>query len=240
MIEGNNIRLPKITRFISSLDVVGDIGITITDSVGSHTHAYYRPHVIGAAADGGGGNTLQFYRVFGNNGGLGAYETSASSGTETQPRHVRLALYIQVYHATTTLSTAQMSSLLNQITDLNNKITELTTRVNSYEATNFGAPDHSRRVTLTPAANDTVMRYTPSENGYISAFFMRRNDGHTQIDLTVGGVTYSNWSRPGSYYVNGHMSVIMPVRAGQEIVITKVSGNWNYPEINWVYFIPCS
>lgn len=38
--DAGSIRLPKITRFISSLDTVGDIGITKNDAIGNHAHPY--------------------------------------------------------------------------------------------------------------------------------------------------------------------------------------------------------
>lgn len=107
-----SIRLPMITRFVSSLDAIGDIGVTKADDVGSHTHTYLRPSVDGSASDGGGGNTLTFYRVYGgiDGSGLTTHDTSASSGTEVQPKHVRLALYIQVFNTITPSATTDLEA----------------------------------------------------------------------------------------------------------------------------------
>ena len=143
-----------------------------------------------------------------------------------------------MYHGVSDQSLVNIGELTNQISQLSAKVTELTRQLEIYKTNNFGAPDHTKRVVLTPEKDLTEVSYTPNVNGYISGFFMRYGDGATQIDLIVGGVTYTDWSRPGSYYVNGHMSVLMPVKAGQTVIVRRTSGNWNSAR-NWLYFIPC-
>ena len=170
-----NIRLPKITRFISSLDAVGDIGITEADSVGSHTHTYQRPSVLGAASDGGGGNTLQFYRVYGgvDGSGLTTYDTSASSGNEVQPKHVRLALYIQVYNSITASS----------ITDLEARVGVLESNAIMFARHDFTAVTDSSGWVRN---SDGLYEYTFRTNHFTSShIYMIESGGSVLVDESV-------------------------------------------------------
>ena len=166
-----NIRLPKITRFISSLDAAGDIGITKADNVGSHTHTYQRPSVIGAVSDGGGGNTLRFYRFFGgeNGSGLITYDTSASSGTEVQPKHVRLALYIQVYNSITA----------SAITDLDARVGVLEQNAIMFARHDFIASQWNDN-------SDGTFTYTFNTNHFTSShIYMNETGGSVLVDESV-------------------------------------------------------
>ena len=247
VISGNDIRLPKITMYLKSLSNTLDVGTALPAGL---------PNITGTISNRGGSfygatgalsthNTSNQYGHQDNTGTAGiSFDASKSnsvygSADTVQPASVQVAFYIQVYHAAIAASMVDISSLTNQISALSNRVTQLTQQIESIRSTNFGAPDHARRVTLTPDRNATEVSYTPNVNGYISGFFMRQNDGSSDIDLIVNGITYAHWSRPGSYYVNGHMSVLMPVCAGQTIVVRRSSGNWN-STLNWLYFIPCA
>lgn len=98
-----NIRLPKITRFISSLDAVGDIGVTKNDQILSHTHT--APS---------GGLTLRLNTIGGGTGSDHWHDdnriTSSTGGSENLPKHVRLALYIQVFNTITPSATTDLEA----------------------------------------------------------------------------------------------------------------------------------
>ena len=172
--------------------------------------------------------------------GFSAHRCNSVYGSSNtiQPPSVQMALYIQVYHGATEQSFIDVNHLTDQISQLSAKVTELTQQLNAFKTTNFGVPDHANRVDLTPDTTATEVRYTPRVNGYICGYFRRSGDGQTQVDLTIDNVTYTNWSRPAEYYQNGHSAVLMPVKAGSTVVITKVAGNWNN-KTRWCYFIPC-
>lgn len=253
VIQGNDIRLPKITSYVKSCNLKSDIGVTLPPGLPNITGTFGG---ISRRTDAGWihpSGALSLIREPFGWGPAGSDPTYAgelrfnanasnsiygASGT-VQPPSVQLAAYIQVYHGVSDQSLVNIGELTNQISQLSAKVTELTRQLDTYKSNNFGAPDHTKRVMLTPETSATELSYTPNVNGYISGYFMRKDDGATQIDLIVNGVTYSNWSRPGSYYVNGHMSVLMPVKAGQTVVVRRVSGNWNN-SLNWLYFIPCA
>lgn len=101
--DAGSIRLPKITRFISSLDAVGDIGVTKNDQILSHTH-------IAPS----GGLTLRLEVIGGGTGSDHWHDdnriTSSTGGSENLPKHVRLALYIQVFNTITPSATTDLEA----------------------------------------------------------------------------------------------------------------------------------
>ena len=258
VIQGNDIRLPMITRFVRSFENAQKQNLNGT------------PHLSGVPGIKGGSNG-QVCRVESIQEGGPFYNAGYSGGAykggdaiywlgfdfgrvspvygrydndgygfegEVTPACVNLPLYIQVYHGVSDQSLINISAITNQISQLSAKVTELTQQLNAFKTTNFGVPDHANRVDLTPDTTATEVRYTPRVNGYICGYFRRSGDGQTQINLTIDNVTYTNWSRPAEYYQNGHSAVLMPVRAGSNVVITKAAGNWNNAT-RWCYFIPC-
>lgn len=251
MISGNNIRLPKITRYLRSIDSTANIGVPLPAGLPNITGTFggvSRRTDVGWIYPSGAFSRIREPFGWGPAGSDPSYASEIQfdasksnnaygSADTVQMDSVQVALYIQVYHGTTELSNAQMNNLINQVASLSNQVTQLTQQLEAIKNSNFGAPNHAGRVNLTPEASATTISYTATSNGYICGFYMRQNDGGTQIDLTIDGVTYTNWSRPGSYYVNGHMSVCMPVKKGSVITITRTSGNWN-SRLNWTYFIP--
>lgn len=192
--DNGSIRLPKITRFISSLDAISDIGVTQNDAIGNHAHPYaagsvggylnsgsnpgfdvYRMDVDsdgGLYLDEGGGKQIYYTRKDGiikgdvihvntfinhtlTPGGRGGNALSVSVGeyvwipysidtgtgseykgtmwkrtqvttglltddyeqvelaespSETAPKHVRLALYIQVFNTITPSATTDLEA----------------------------------------------------------------------------------------------------------------------------------
>lgn len=113
-----NIRLPKITRFISSLDAAGDIGTTLPAAI---------PNIKGSL---GNISTAQrsgpFDYTYGNNfgyfasdgyNGFSNFDASRVSpvykddiGDTVQPPSVRLALYIQVFNTITPSATTDLEA----------------------------------------------------------------------------------------------------------------------------------
>lgn len=245
-----NIRLPKITRFISSLDAAGDIGVTKNDSVGNHAHPYagnstggsasgsgmgvYRDDVDpdgGLYLDEGGGKQIYYTRKdgiingnvihvnqFTNNTlipkgrsnnvltveigeyiwipysidtGIGApykgtmwkrtqittnvltddYEQVelATVVSETVPKHVRLALYIQVYNSITA----------SAITDLNARVGVLEQNAIMFARHDFIASQWNDN-------SDGTFTYTFNTNHFTSShIYMNETGGSVLVDESV-------------------------------------------------------
>ena len=246
VIQGNDIRLPKIVNWIGGFTDATSVGRVlpaglpnITGTFGTH----YEGGIVQSGAFTGVNSGYDYKGGGANDSIIYTFDASKSSSVygasnTVQPPSVQMALYIQVYHGVTEQSFIDVSRLTDQISQLSAKVTELTQQLNTFKTTNFGVPDHANRVDLTPDTTATEVRYTPRVNGYICGYFRRSGDGQTQINLTIDNVTYTNWSRPAEYYQNGHSAVLMPVRAGSNVVITKAAGNWNNAT-RWCYFIPC-
>lgn len=245
-----NIRLPKITRFISSLDAAGDIGITKNDSVGNHAHPYAGNSVGGSASgagmgvyrddvdpdgglylDEGGGKQIYYTRkdgiINGNvihvntftdntlipkgraknvlsveigeyiwipysiDTGIGApykgtmwkrtqvttgvltddYEQVelATVATETSPKHVRLALYIQVYNTVTATA-----------------ITDLDARVGVLEQNAIMFARHDFIASQWNDNSDGTFTYTFNTNHFTSShIYMNETGGSVLVDESV-------------------------------------------------------
>lgn len=245
-----NIRLPKITRFISSLDAASDIGITKNDSVGNHAHPYagnsvggstggsgmgvYRDDVDpdgGLYLDEGGGKQIYYTRKDGiingnvihvnrftdntlipkgraNNvlsveigeyiwipysidTGIGApykgtmwKRTQVTTGvltddyeqvelatvvTETSPKHVRLALYIQVYNSITATA-----------------ITDLDARVGVLEQNAIMFARHDFTASQWDDNSDGTFTYTFNTNHFTSShIYMNETGGSVLVDESV-------------------------------------------------------
>lgn len=245
-----NIRLPMITRFVSSLDAMSDIGITKNDSVGNHAHPYAGNSVGGSASgagmgvyrddvdsdgglylDEGGGKQIYYTRkdgiINGNvihvntftdntlipkgraknvlsveigeyiwipysiDTGIGApykgtmwKRTQVTTGvltddyeqielatvvTETSPKHVRLALYIQVYNSITASS----------ITDLDARVGVLEQNAIMFARHDFTASSWKDN------GNGTVY-YTFNTNHFTSShIYMNETGGSVLVDESV-------------------------------------------------------
>lgn len=245
-----SIRLPMITRFVSSLDAMSDIGITKNDSVGNHAHPYagnsaggsasgsgmgvYRDDVDpdgGLYLDEGGGKQIYYTRKdgiingnvihvnqFTNNTlipkgrsnnvltveigeyiwipysidtGIGApykgtmwkrtqittnvltddYEQVelATVVSETVPKHVRLALYIQVYNSITA----------SAITDLNARVGVLEQNVIMFARHDFTASQWDDN-------SDGTFTYTFNTNHFTSShIYMNETGGSVLVDESV-------------------------------------------------------
>lgn len=255
VIQGNDIRLPKITSYVKSCNLKSDIGVTLPPGLPNITGTFggiSRRTDVGWIHPSGAVRLIREPFGWGPSGkdptyaGELQFNANASnniygSSDTVQPPSVQLAAYIQVYHGVSDQSLVNIRELTNQISQLSAKVTELTRQLDTYKSNNFGAPDHARRVDLTPPADVTEVTYVPTVNGYMSGFFMaKEQQSPAIINLIIDGVTYANWSRPASYYMNGHMSVLMPVKAGQTVIVRVVKGRWNQPDVNWLYFIPCA
>lgn len=108
--DAGSIRLPKITRFVSSLDAIGDIGVTKNDMLADHTHtyAYSGPDRNGPKGDGIMGTSFQ--KTWSTNSTTAGSDTNTEIGNEIQPKHVRLALYIQVFNTITPSATTDLEA----------------------------------------------------------------------------------------------------------------------------------
>lgn len=103
-----SIRLPKITRFISSLDVIGDIGVTKQDQISKHKHAYSIFYLSGNA-DGATYGAVDYTQRAQETSGTTSL-TNTVVGDEIQPKHIRLALYIQVFNTITPSATTDLEA----------------------------------------------------------------------------------------------------------------------------------
>lgn len=245
-----SIRLPMITRFVSSLDAMSDIGITKNDSVGNHAHPYAGNSVGGSAGgsgmgvyrddvdpdgglyldEGGGkqiyytrkdgiinGNVIHVNQFTGNtlipkgrsnnvltveigeyiwipysiDTGIGApykgtmwkrtqittnvltddYEQVelATVVSETAPKHVRLALYIQVYNSITATA-----------------ITDLDARVGVLEQNAIMFARHDFTASQWNDNKDGTFSYTFNTNHFTSShIYMNETGGSVLVDESV-------------------------------------------------------
>lgn len=104
-----SIRLPKITRFVSSLDAISDIGITKNSMFPDHTHNYHYSGPYFNAAPGGDimGTSHDETRTTET---TNVTDSTVTIGNEVQPKHVRLALYIQVFNTITPSATTDLEA----------------------------------------------------------------------------------------------------------------------------------
>ena len=139
-----SIRLPMITRFVSSLDAMSDIGITKNDSVGNHAH----PNVL----------TDDYEQV-----------ELATVVSETVPKHVRLALYIQVYNSITA----------SAITDLNARVGVLEQNAIMFARHDFIASQWNNN-------SGGTFTYTFNTNHFTSShIYMNETGGSVLVDASV-------------------------------------------------------
>lgn len=165
-----SIRLPMITRFVSSLDAVGDIGITKNDMIVNHTHSYTLTGLDGNAESWGpsgarGAAVPQTSQTTATN----AVSGSTSIGNEVQPKHVRLALYIQVYNSITA----------SAITDLNARVGVLEQNAIMFARHDFTASQWDDN-------SDGTFTYTFNTNHFTSShIYMNETGGSVLVDESV-------------------------------------------------------
>lgn len=166
-----NIRLPKITRFISSLDAVGDIGVAKNDMLVDHTHTNDYTNVSGNAsptADGVHGSAMPAERAT-RNTTVSASNSKTTVGNEVQPKHVRLALYIQVYNSITA----------SAITDLDARVGVLEQNAIMFARHDFIASQWNDN-------SDGTFTYTFNTNHFTSShIYMNETGGSVLVDESV-------------------------------------------------------
>lgn len=166
-----NIRLPKITRFISSLDAVGDIGVAKNDMLVDHTHTNDYTNVSGNAsptADGVHGSAMPAERAT-RNTTVSASNSKTTVGNEVQPKHVRLALYIQVYNSITASA-----------------ITDLDARVGVLEQNAIMFARHDFTASQWDDNSDGTFTYTFNTNHFTSShIYMNETGGSVLVDESV-------------------------------------------------------
>lgn len=166
-----NIRLPKITRFISSLDAAGDIGVTKNDMLVDHTHTNDYTNVSGNAsptADGVHGSAMPAERAT-RNTTVSASNSKTTVGNEVQPKHVRLALYIQVYNSITA----------SAITDLDARVGVLEQNAIMFARHDFTASQWNDN-------KDGTFSYTFNTNHFTSShIYMNETGGSVLVDESV-------------------------------------------------------
>jgi hypothetical protein len=122
------IRLPKITRFISSIKDLAEIG-EYNDKIASHNHGDLQ--TVRSAVGKKDGVRESYWvgsKEFDVHGRVneaydwGDDDYSAGEGDETMPKHVRLYLYLQVVNNTAEISELDVSVIADQ---LNNALAEL-------------------------------------------------------------------------------------------------------------------
>ena len=121
-----HVRLPKITRFISSISSLSDFGKVYNDQVSSHNHKVGKVPVLDSSRP----EATLFHR----DGPLvrvsGTVDTETSGG-EGYPKHGRLCLYLQVVNNTAELSKLDVDALKKE---LETYITRLEEDYNRYLA----------------------------------------------------------------------------------------------------------
>ena len=160
-----NIRLPKIIRFISSLDTAGDIGITKNDMLLAHTHTTPNGEIVVRSNTIGGGDGGDHW----HNQNNGSNVTGSTGGSENLPKHVRLALYIQVYNSITA----------SAITDLNARVGVLEQNAIMFARHDFTASQWNDN-------SDGTFTYTFNTNHSTSShIYMNETGGSVLVDESV-------------------------------------------------------
>ena len=119
-----HVRLPKITRFISSISSISDLGKVYNDQVSSHKHAVGNVPILNTSNP----NSWLFHRDGARVRTTGTTNTE-TTGAEGFPKHAQLCLYIQVVNNFAELSELDVDSLKNE---LETYITRLEDDYNSY------------------------------------------------------------------------------------------------------------
>ena len=87
VLNGSDVRLPKITRFLSSIESLSDFGIVQNDEIKSHTHAVPRQFTDSGSGWPGSGDGPNYDSTF---------DTLPTGGDETRPKNIRYALFLQI------------------------------------------------------------------------------------------------------------------------------------------------
>lgn len=122
-----DMRLPKITRFIGSITEANEIGATFNDQMVDHTHNFQWFGLSGNANPGDPNCTVNPTKNA-NDPTSGVNPGSFTVGDELYPKHVKLALYIQVFNGEQSKSNLNFSEALQA---LNNRITMLENNMGS-------------------------------------------------------------------------------------------------------------
>ncbi len=118
-IAAKSIRLPKITRFLSSIDQLSDIGTPVGDAIRNITGAV----ALGSGMTTSGAFALGTLIRVGAWGDVygdlfrGSFDASrvVPTADENRPKHVKGALYIQVYTAAIPASEAQAAQFVGSL-----------------------------------------------------------------------------------------------------------------------------
>lgn len=160
-----NIRLPMITRFVSSLDAMGDVGITKNDMLLAHTHTTPNGEIVVRSNTIGGGDGGDHW----HNQDNGSNVTGSTGGSENLPKHVRLALYIQVYNSVTATA-----------------ITDLDARVGVLEHNAIMFARHDFTASQWNDNSDGTFTYTFNTNHFTSShIYMNETGGSVLVDESV-------------------------------------------------------
>lgn len=187
-----SIRLPKITRFVSSMDDISQIGTHHQDQIVNFaggfvaiSHPHYPttgPFSASGAYEnisGRGDNpNHRMYHHF-NPGSV------VRTGAEVQPKHIKTGLYIQVYNATT------LSSMLEIAAFLENFAPKVHTHDNIYDT----RPDWSRSKRYYPVPHprpswaeggdrDAAYTFDIKADGYLH-FTFRYDEPHGDCDYVI-------------------------------------------------------
>lgn len=103
-----HVRLPKITRFISSISSLGDLGKVYNDQIKKHTHL---SRIGNSAITATNKNAIRYdVAQFSSQA-----TTGETGGDEGYPKHGRLCMYIQVVNNTAELSKLDVDSLKQEL-----------------------------------------------------------------------------------------------------------------------------
>lgn len=116
---GKTIRLPKITRYLRSLNAAGEAGTTGMDRIvnitgtlpnSSSKDIYYTGVFSRGTSFSGNGSSAQTNYVTNFD-----VSTQVRTGEEVEPRNVRMCLYIQVFSAAVEVGMAQAAALISSV-----------------------------------------------------------------------------------------------------------------------------
>lgn len=254
VINGNDIRLPKIVNWISGFTGMSNVGRALPAGL-PNIWGEFKTEVLPDGKTGGayytgafyGGTSLSHKHISSNafDPGNRAIAFSANrcssvygSSYTVQPPSIQLALYIQVYNQAPIQGYVDTEAAIKTISDyydtmdkkISNAIDELTKLVNS-NTSMVGFPDYKNRQTRTVNAE-----YTESGNGWLMVLLTAYGMGASGT-LTINGVSFTQAASSGGKHYEDYNTTMVPLPAGSV---------WKYTYNNYmgytpatIYWIPC-
>ena len=126
-----HVRLPKITRFISSISELSELGNAVNDQIKSHTHNIKNVPILNTSNP----NAYLFHRDGARVRTSGYTASEAAGGNETYPKHVKLCLYLQVANNTNEIAAMDTQSIAESLSSaifrMHNEYNDLSSKLES-------------------------------------------------------------------------------------------------------------